>query len=867
MDAESKALFDTLKGLRVEVADALQAYERVASLGPGDADYEAIKAEHGGDDEKTKAEVKTLAAMHSERVDELQEEEAETIDELRDRGVDVDSEMNALLRAKVQRCEKDPAEQKLRQEVDAILDQIRPVTRVDGEVSMRCQLGADGHLMTPDDKLEMASVEVLDASEPLGAEDREPDVMHVHTEEEDWCDAAKGQKIDTGARWFEGKYRMNPLLAVMLKPYQLECLRFLLERLAGNEGALVAHAMGLGKSLTVLASLEVYGTADEATLRAVVACPKSVVTNWADEIHKWQAVNDCISLDAHPVVCVDKEATNTLRLWLKHGGALIVGHDQFRRLVQSGALPITPETVVVVDEAHMVKTPGTHMYDLIDSLPTRRRIFMSGTPMQNNLKEYFSMVQLLQPGLLGDTVGHFNQLYGHAIDKGMQKDSTDAEVATSERTVQIMRWKAAAVMHDKSAAVLLKELDEKREYRLLHACSQPVPTDSSWIKERHNVHEAARGDKVALTISLIDAIRAQAPGDRIVVFSTRNDTLKLVCQMRFGGMYTGAVDRTAQRDQLVEDFRATANGVLYVATRAGGVGINLSCANRVIVMDASWNPGDDAQAVSRCYRMGQTKPVYVYRLIAESTLEEGIYRMNVKKQNLTSRVLDEQEALRIYSRDEVMQFAASVEDQEALDAGALAEQDPCLLSLLSDGWGIRVTSHDELFSQDSAKELTLHEQCEALNDMHAKAPRVLMMTDDDGDLVAPATLFFESSRDGKTFTQTVDFSQGGSMYVTLSPAVPQGTTSEGVLYQIVAKPVVDLAAFLEANGEDKEAENDEDWTLVAMHDVDLAPKETVLRISLDPLLEEGYYVLRSRLATASGKCGLWSAPSAPVYLV
>ena len=235
--------------------------------------------------------------------------------------------------------------------------------------------------------------------------------------------------------------------------------------------------------------------------------------------------------------------------------------------------------------------------------------------------------------------------------------------------------------------------------------------------------------------------------------------------------------------------------------------------------------------------------------------------MNVKKQNMTSRVLDEQEALRIYNREEVMGFATSVDDQASLDQKYLAAHDPCLLPFAGK---VTITSHDELFSQNSVEGLSYHERCEALNEMHAKAARVQDSHDDEGQLVAPATLFFESTRNDKVFTHTVDFSNAGTMLVTLSPT----TLVDGddpAIHQIHARYVPNLAdAF--AGTEEWDEEHDsfvKGWKHVA--DFGATRKES--RVALDPLLDEGYYVFRSRLVTAEGDIGPWSSMSAPVYVV
>ena len=823
---------------------------------PGDEIYDDLLEQNTGDHDKTRTDKDELKRLWSRYVDDLQDEVFKHADELKSRGFkDADAEGKKRMREMVKRCEMDPEEQKSRKKATAVLDAIRPVVRVDGEVSSLRQLGADGLLASDLDKTpEWAAVEVLDATAKLKENDREPDEWRVYNEHDDLDEAAKGKKFKTGAMWVDGGYRLGPGLSTKLKTYQIDCLRFVVERLANNSGALIAHAMGLGKSLTLLASLEAYGSRSKSSLKAVLTCPKSVVSNWQMEFCKWQ---DFLTLNAF---FVDGSQTSlfqahSLNSWDKNGGVLVVAHDHFKNLVQNGKVTTDEETVVAVDEAHKTKTQGTEKYDMLDSLPTRKRILMTGTPMQNNLNEYYFMTQLIQPGLLGDTSKAFKQLYGNIIEKGMQKNSSDDDIRMSERTVHVMRLKAAEVMHDQSASVLTGLLQPKLEFRLLHPCTQAVKWDPNWIIERPQVLLASTGDKVRLTTELIDAIRAQAPDDRIVVFSTQKDPLFQAHQIRNGGLYNGDISMT-KRDQVLEAFRASSSGVLYCTTQTGGVGINLTCANRVIIMDASWNPGDDSQAVSRCYRMGQTKQVFVYRLIAEKTLEETIYRMNVKKQNLISRVLDEQEAVRHYSRDELVQYAAGTDDQTALDIVKLTDYDDCLVHLINYNCDVSVTNHDELFSQDSADELTDAERCEAQNDMHANAARVDALRGDDGRLVAPAALFFEASCDGRTFKRTVDFSKEGQIFATLSPTV-RLVDKEKVMLLIDALLVNDLAAALDG----REEHNEHDWIRV------LDISDVMLRRKIDPSLAGGYYVFRSRLASlVDDEIGPCSPISAPVNL-
>lgn len=792
--------------------------------------------------------------------------------------------------ANVQRAETDPQEQSMRKTVDTVLNFTRPVERKHGAVSVVREVGASGFAGVHSDKEELAEVDVLDDTASTDENDIIPDVQRVFHDANDAQAIERPSTVyDTGARW-KGGFRLEGALVAVLKPYQVEGVDFVLSRIHEDKGALVAHGMGLGKTLTALTVMEAFAHRRPES-RLIVTCPKGMVSSWGDEIDKWCACG-LLTLDGHPIQTSDgdKGTAYSVNQWSRHGGVLIVGHDQFKRMVTVNALPIEANTVVVVDEAHLLKTATTQIYAVIAQLPTNKRIFMTGTPMQNNLREYYTMIELLQPGLLGASVAEFNRVFGNVIDSGMQKDSTPQQVAASERCVTTLRLKAALVMHAMSSTILHSAIKPKHEFRILHGC-KPVKEDASWIVERHNVHDAARQHKVEVAVGIIDAIRLSTPDDSIVVFSTRNDTLSTIQTLRAGGMYTGSVD-SAKRDARIAAFKESKGSILYVATRAGGVGVNLSFGNRVILVDASWNPADDAQAVSRCYRMGQEKVTYVYRLIAEGTLEDGMYKMNIQKANVTARCVDEQEALRQYSRDEIMQYGGD-DEQPDMTVKQVYFRDPVLgayyIDILSDGnlhgtpCGVTIKDHDAMFSDDAAIGTTGIQFDEARNDMHALEHETTrrMATDDadegeevkpdqcrlsNGQLVAAFPPVIECTNDGGcTFARTVDFlTNNGDMYVKLAP---QSTKSAGT-------PMHQLHV--------KSADGDDDWisfsefpAYYSMHSAGSSSQLVVQqqqgqarRHRIDPsVLEMSKCVFRSRLVSAiDGACGPWSSPSAVVYM-
>lgn len=798
---------------------------------------------------------------------ELDEEEDDLNTFLEFHGYDMAAINRNEMRKKIKALSMDPTQQALRQEVDAKLEKLRPVAR-DQPIELSLEnIGArlaNVNRQDEDDDADLHTVDVLDPTAKPFPRDKPADALHFYDEQEDRLNATREDTEDvpvasqlTGAEWL-GRFRYNQHLVKTLKDYQRSCTDFLLHRVSNDAGALVAHGMGLGKTLTTLAYLEVYSHANPQT-RAIVCCPKSMVGPWMDEVLFWRG-KQCITMDAMTVRSNDQELATKVWTWKRHGGVLIIGHDQFKITYAAGHLPIDSKTIVVVDEAHLLKTPSTQMHDTIAGLPTMRRVFLTGTPMQNNLTEFFTMVHLLDPGLLGDNVGKFNQHYAHKIERGMQRDSSPETVAESERYVEMLRWKLQNVMHDRSAAIHLSCID-KCEFRVLHP-SNPVVKNPSWIKERHNVHDASLEQKVRLTVALLDAIHEEGD-DSVVVFSSRVNILERLQDEHPGvGVFKGDVQNESHRRKLVNDFKAAPSSVIYITKGAGGVGINLSHGNRVILVDASWNPAEDAQAVARCFRLGQSKAVFVYRLIAEGTLEEGMYRLNVKKQNLTARILDEHEMLRIYNRDDVMQYV-NEEDQESLVQEDIRSRDNVLFLAMTEAQKdpmlnpVKIKNHDELFS-DASVDLPREERAQAVNEFNFENRNGTGITLNEcytaeGTLVPAKPPVFEQSDDGIIFKRCVDF-LNDRIYINLVP------TSPGVL------DVVHAVFYRNADGGD--------WIHVTDFNMPSAgtcvARRGDMRKEFDPKLSPGTYEfctelrkLRNQKVVSTGER---SQPSAPIMI-
>lgn len=726
--AKLQAGFSELQGLLEASNEAHRMYARLSDLSEADPIYvELLRSHQDANTRKrdglVRRDVQRLIGEWSREVDEVDERIDELRELLEDGGYDINSWIvEKFTISKVAEAEADPEAKRMRAEVDAKLAVERPVERCVGNETRVFEIGASGYMHEEYDEhdVDAASVDELEELKPeeeaAVVNENAPDKLCVFTEENDAREIEDPvQVFDSGAVWEYG-FRVSPNLAETLQDYQLECVSRVVERVCDNKGFLVAHGMGLGKTLTTLAALSTLAT--RGKLHAIVACPSSMIFPWCNEVSKW-TTKGVVDIDAYPVEKSDIFARNHA-LWLRTGGILVLSHEMLKRSLQQlkQDFCVTSNMVLVFDEAHLLKSPNTQLYQAVDGMPTDRRILLTGTPLQNHLKEYFAMVHLMSPGLLGTKIADFNKVYGADIERGMLKESTDEEIAKSKRAVVRLKKTVEEVMHSVPSAVLKDMLPKKIEFRLLHDVTTEladVDSGAGVITERHNVHAAALLDKVTLTVELIDEILG-ATRDRIVVFSPYLDILTMCAQARDGFVLTG--DASAkERDEIIAKFRSQDASILYASTGAGGVGVDFSVANRVIVTDASWNPAVDMQAIARLWRMGQKNVTYVYRLIGSATLEERILRMQVQKTSLAMRVMEEQEITRFYSRQDLSELTVGIENERMLVPDDVADIDPCLAAVQNSSTvGLTVSSHDEMFLDEDV-ELSSEEISRAMNEM------------------------------------------------------------------------------------------------------------------------------------------------------
>lgn len=446
-------------------------------------------------------------------------------------------------------------------------------------------------------------------------------------------------------------------LNATLRPYQREGLRWLNALADAGTGGILADDMGLGKTLQVLAHLLALREAGQLDRPVLIVAPTSLIPNWENETARFAPSLSLLTLSGSQ----RNEHFDAIdRFDLVLTSYALLPRDQ-------AALKQYAWDLIVLDEAQQVKNPRTHARRALLTLNTPRRLCMTGTPLENHLGELWSQLDLAVPGLLGDEAG-FRRHYRIPIEKHHDEARqvrlnqrlapfilrrTKAQVATelppkTEVTRRVIMDPRQRHLYDTLRAHLTEELHEVIAERgieragivvldallkLRQVCCDPRLAKT---EEARSVTESA---KFELLMEMLPALLAE--GRRVLVFSQFAEMLKLIAAAldEQGIPYVTLTGATRDRAEPVRRFQEGAVPLFLLSLKAGGVGLNLTAADAVIHYDPWWNPAAEAQASDRAHRIGQDKPVFVYRLITAGTVEERIEAMKARKAELAEAVL------------------------------------------------------------------------------------------------------------------------------------------------------------------------------------------------------------------------------------
>eukprot|EP00466_Bigelowiella_natans_P005186 jgi/Bigna1/71661/fgenesh1_pg.16_\ len=559
-----------------------------------------------------------------------------------------------------------------------------------------------------------------------------------------------------------------------LRPHQQEGVSFLWDNCflstalarSGHHGwgCILSHVCGLGKTAQAL-SFSAAVMTDSVALadHALIVVPINTAANWRRECDRWLE-REIPRYSLRKSTNSSHASFDVLSAWEATGGVLIAGYERFRELVtgkkrateRSKALLTKLPDLLILDEAHTLRAGDSGLLTALKLVHTRRRVLLTGTPLQNRLDEYYNVIEFARPGYLGDTKsfeklftkyiqpriknskkkktagrggggvcskrsyggiqerapsprerlfvlqdltngfihrrdysclkGFLPSIYDYAIfvpltlrqrkeyngflqqiqaddeedddiikDEGNDSSDDDSDGDDDDNSIwnldQNINQKAAATATATTITTTTNPRGSSSKSRVVPPSSSSLAGCTREDVERKKREEAAScgSGKLAIATEIARAVRGY--GEKIIIFSQRLRALDLLERhldavlglapgqgtLRFDGATNGA-----KRQELIDVFNDTDSEacVLFCSTRAGCLGTNITGANHVLLFDVSWNPSQDIQALHRAYRIGQTKTVYVYRLVSTCSLEEMVYRMQIEKRRLADCVID-----------------------------------------------------------------------------------------------------------------------------------------------------------------------------------------------------------------------------------
>jgi superfamily II DNA or RNA helicase len=447
-------------------------------------------------------------------------------------------------------------------------------------------------------------------------------------------------------------------LQAELRPYQREGLRWLNALAEAEVGGVLADDMGLGKTLQLIAHLLSLKESGSLTSPALIVVPTSLIPNWIAESARFAPSLSLLALHG------PQRAEGFAQL-----GTFDIVLTSYALLPRDVAsLKKQPFALIVLDEAQQVKNPRTQARRALLALQAPRCLCLTGTPLENHLGELWSQIDLAVPGLLGDE-GAFRRHYRGPIEK--QHDLEVQERLNRRIAPFILRRTKGQVASELPAKteITRRVVFESRQRELYESLRLSLSEElRDVIAQRGIAHsgivvldallklrqvccdprlvklEAARGVRESAKFELLMDMLPNllAEGRRVLLFSQFTEMLKLIAHEldRRRIAYVTLTGETRDRAEPVQRFQAGEVPLFLLSLKAGGVGLNLTAADTVIHYDPWWNPAAEAQASDRAHRIGQDKPVFVFRLITANTVEERIEELKARKAELAHAVLE-----------------------------------------------------------------------------------------------------------------------------------------------------------------------------------------------------------------------------------
>ncbi|XP_033331426.2 DNA repair and recombination protein RAD54B [Megalopta genalis] len=504
--------------------------------------------------------------------------------------------------------------------------------------------------------------------------------------------------VNTSQNWGENdtaekeeEVCVDACLVNALRPHQRQGIIFLYECIMGLKlpnyfGAILADEMGLGKTLQCIAiiwTLLKKGPYRKPVLKYVlIVTPSSLCNNWSKEFNNW--------LGFHRISPYVVNAKNKLKDFKKQSrnSVMIISYDMLIRN-QEELEPIDFD-LIVCDEGHRLKNNDIKAAKILNNMGCKKRILLSGTPIQNDLKEFFALIDFVNPGIL-DSNSKFKSYYENPIVASQCSHASDSVVSLGKERANELHEKTKLFILRRTQDTINKYLPSKHELVLFCRLSDEqkdlyTRVTDAWLDKtgfptnavphltvitmlkkicnhpdlfynekndlltndiknaKRNVSKSTYSGKISVVQTLMRNLKKTKEKLVLISYYTQTlDLLETICNnenvqfLRLDGSTA-----SSSRSKIVQQFNSENDErkILLLSAKAGGVGLNLPGASRLVLFDSDWNPASDSQAMARIWREGQKKNVYILRLLTTGTIEEKIFQRQVSKASLSDTVVD-----------------------------------------------------------------------------------------------------------------------------------------------------------------------------------------------------------------------------------
>lgn len=428
-------------------------------------------------------------------------------------------------------------------------------------------------------------------------------------------------------------------LTTALREYQITAYRWGINNLMNGFGIILADEMGLGKTLQAIAIMT-YLIQQGHAKRIMVLCPAILVENWLREFGKHG------DLDLS-------------------GAVTVLSYEMFGSRYES--LHLDTYDMLVMDEAHRIKNPNTHMWKLIKKCPMKLKMCITGTPVENSPLDLWALFDIIVPGYLGNRP---------TFSKMFLDDADLLRKMAAPFMLRRLKSECAVDIPPKLESVKRFPLspEQRRAYR---ACLSSGMNELKSGASRFKLATALKmvcndviyptGAATSKWTFVRDLVASLGPTEKAVIFTQYIQTGNLLSEGLGAAPFLHGSMPSHQRQKMIDDFQHPSGPqLLIVSVRSGGSGLTLTQANHIILFDLWWNPAVIDQAIDRAHRIGQTRTVKVFTLLTTGTIEERIHDMINTKRDMSKQIMKSTEVwLSKMSEDEIIRMFALVDDPPA----------------------------------------------------------------------------------------------------------------------------------------------------------------------------------------------------------